>query len=272
MAHVGVEGLAAGHHQKHGPQRGDAGKAVPLEEIDGVPGIECVEDRRRADDPHDAERGDTQKPDDHDRAEQATDPVGAELLDHEQHDQDRHGNRHDVWAEQRRHHLEAFHGAEHRDRRRNHAVAVEQGRPEDPERDEQRAADREPCAGIAVTARNERGKREDTAFALVVGPHHDGDVFDGDDDDQGVDDEREDAEDVVVRRRYGVRSEETLANRVEHAGADVAIDDAECGERQRKQVAAVGGAGGKRSARRRQRLGHERSSIISVPVCASHDG
>ena len=86
---------------------------------------------------------------------------------------------------------------------------------------------------------DQRGERENAAFALVVGAQHERDVFQRHDQQQRVDDQRQHAEDVVVRRRHRVRAEETLAHRVQRAGADVAIDDAERGQGQRKETAAV---------------------------------
>ena len=65
-----------------------------------------------------------------------------------------------------------------------------------------------------------------------------------DDDNQRVQDEREHAEDVVVRRRHGMRAEETLANRVEGARPDVAVDDTNRGEREREQRASLVGLAG----------------------------
>jgi hypothetical protein len=48
-----------------------------------------------------------------------------------------------------------------------------------------------------------------------------------------VEDEGQDAEDVVVVQRDGVRAEEALANRVERTRPDIAVDDANGGERER---------------------------------------
>ena len=72
----------------------------------------------------------------HHRPEQAPDRAGAEALDREQHDQDRERDRHDERVERRLDDLDALDGREHRDRRRDHPVAVEQRRAEDAERDE----------------------------------------------------------------------------------------------------------------------------------------
>ena len=122
--------------------------------------------------------------------------------------------------------FEPFDRAEHGDRRRDHAVAVEQRRAEHAEQHQHRAAAPAPSG----RGGHQRGQREDAAFALVVGAHHDRDVLDRDDEQQRVDDERQHAEHVLVRRRHRVRAEEALAHRVERAGADVAVDDAEGGE------------------------------------------
>ena len=118
-----------------------------------MPGVERRKNGRRPGDPDDAEGGDRDEPDDHDRAEQPADPVGPEPLNDEQPDQDHHGDRHDVRAKERRHDFETFDGAQHRDRRRDHAVAVEQGGAEDAERDQKRPPDREPRRSTGAPAR-----------------------------------------------------------------------------------------------------------------------
>ena len=105
-------------------------------------------------------------------------------------------------------------------------------------------ADRRRRCGRAAL-RQQRRQREDAAFALVVGAHHDRDVLDRDDDQQRVDDQRQHAEHVLVRRRHRVRAEEALAHRVERAGADVAVDDADGGQRER-EAARRGRAAGSR--------------------------
>ena len=107
-------------------------------------GIEGGKNGGRADDPTDAECRDRQKPDHDDRTKQSSDPVRAELLNDEQHDQNRDRDRDDVGAEQRRHDFEPFDRAEHRNGWRNHAVAVQQRGSEYPERNQQWPAYRKP--------------------------------------------------------------------------------------------------------------------------------
>ena len=54
----------------------------------------------------------------------------------EQPDEDRHRDRHDESVERLRRHLGALHRGQHGDRRRDHAVAVEEGRAEQPDQDQ----------------------------------------------------------------------------------------------------------------------------------------
>ena len=86
---------------------------------------------------------------------------------------------------------EAFDRAQHRDRRRDHAVAVEQRRAEQSDRDE-RAVRR-----FAALRSDERDQRQDAALALVVGAHDEEQVLDRDRDDERPEDQRQDAEHVV---------------------------------------------------------------------------
>ena len=94
--------------------------------------------------------GDHQEPSDHDRPEQSADTVRAVLLDREDANDDRHGDRDHVGLEQRRGHLEALDRAEHGDRRRDHAVAVEQSGAEDAQEHQPRPGrGRSPSAAAA---------------------------------------------------------------------------------------------------------------------------
>jgi hypothetical protein len=161
------------------------------------------------------------------RTEEAPHEVGAVALDGEDGDQDGHGDRHDERFEYRRRDIQPLDRAQHRDGRRDHAVTVEQGRAEDAEQHQRRRAP------PRLRAPGEQGRQgQDAALAVIVGTHHDDDVLERDDEQQRVDDERQHAQHVLLRRRHRVRAEEALAHRVERARADVAVDDAEGGERE----------------------------------------
>ena len=229
VSHVGVERLSARHDEKHRAEHRKAGEAVALEEPQCVPRVDGGQHLRRPADPHDAERGDRREPDDDDRTKQPADAVRAELLDRKQDDQNRDRDRHHIGTEDRRGHLEPLDGAEDGNRRRDHAVAVEQRRSEDAQRDQQRPSHRQAArrAGLGPAPWNERRQGENPAFALVVRAHDDDDVLERDDEQQRVDDERQHAEHVLGRGADAVRAEETLAHGVQRTRADVAVDDAE---------------------------------------------
>src|SRR5262249_38548512 len=150
---------------------------------------ERPDDAGLADDAGDAERGQRREPDAHDRAEQVADPLGAVNLDHEQNDQDGDRGGHDEGLQLRRHHFETLDGAQHGDRRRDQAVPVEQGDADD------RQADDEGLAPLAAgQPQGESREGEDAAFAAVVGAHDQQDVFDGHDDDERPEHQRQYAE------------------------------------------------------------------------------
>jgi hypothetical protein len=93
------------------------------------------------DDVRQSERDQREKPHDHDRTEHRTDTARSTTLDEEQTDQNRDGNRHDKRFEDMRRDAETFNRAQHRNRRRNHAVAVQQRRAKQPDHHEHRMGD-----------------------------------------------------------------------------------------------------------------------------------
>ena len=140
------------------------------------------------------------------------------------------GERHDVVLERRRHELETFDRRQHRDRRRDHGVAEEHRGADHAEHQHERRAP-------AERARRERRERERAALAVVVGAQQDQHVFERDDDDQRPQDHRQHAEHDLARDRPGSGGRHhRLAERVERARADVAIDDADAAERQRPEA------------------------------------
>ncbi len=191
VPHVRIKSLTTGHDEEHRAEHGEAVPAVLAEEHDAVTGIDRPEHLWRANDPRHADECDGHEPHRHHRAEQFSDPIGAVLLNDEQPNQDHDGDRNHPLRKHGCRDGQPFDGAEDTDRRRDHPFAVEQGRAEDAEHDENRTAQRDPSRALASTipSRDQRREREDAALALVVGAHHDDDVFDRDDQDERVEDE-----------------------------------------------------------------------------------
>ena len=119
---------------------------------------------------------------------------------------------------------------QHRDRRRDHAVAEEQ-------RGRQHAEHHQPVgpAPAAGAALDQREQRQAAALALIVRAQDQQDIFERDDHDQRPEDQAEHAEDVQRIDGQRVMADEDFLHRVERARADIAIDDADRAHRERDQ-------------------------------------
>jgi hypothetical protein len=145
------------------------------------------------------------------------DARGSLRLNGKQRNQDRDRHRHDIRAEPGRCDGQSFERREHRDRRRDRAVPVNESRAEQAER-------HDPRSFLALNAQ-QRHQGEDAALAVIVDPHGDGDVFDTGDRDQRPHDQGQHPE---HRRRARAAGEvQHRLERVERAGTDVAEHDPE---------------------------------------------
>ena len=87
-------------------------------------GADGGEDGRALQDTPEAEHGDCDEPHEHHRPEDVADELGSLALNQEQTNEDRDGDGNDHRRERGRIDLQTFDGAEHRDRRRDHAVTI----------------------------------------------------------------------------------------------------------------------------------------------------
>ena len=146
------------------------------------------------------------------------------MLERKQARENGAGDRRDVALQVRIEALQTLDGAKHRDGRRDHAVAIEQGGPD--QDDEYRRTDlAAQFTGIDFgVAQGEQG--ENSSFAAVVGSGDVTDVFHADDQQQRPGHQGKDAEHPLgafARREL----RQTLLHRVQRTRADVAKDDAE---------------------------------------------
>ncbi len=224
MPHVGVERLAAGDHQHDRREHRHTVPALPEEELHRVPRIDRVEHLGLHRDTANAEECDADEPEGGHRTEDLADTSGAATLHREECRDDHHRERHDPRLEDRRGDFEALDGAEHGDGGSDHAVAVEQCRAEEPDDQDQSAA-----AFLAAGA-HQGEERENAALTAIVGPHHEPDVLERDDEVERPEDQREDSQHIVVGERDGVEPLKRLLQRVERRRTDVAVNHSECGE------------------------------------------
>ena len=224
MTHVCVERLTARDNEEDRAEREECLAGLVGEELHRVVGVDRLEDLRRVDDLGDTEQCNRGEPDDHHWSEHLPDGTRSPALDEEEPHDDHDRDRDDPGRERRGHHLKTLDRAEHRDRRCDDAVAVEQGRAEYAERHENAG-----LLHVATTAgHDERSQGEDAALAPVVRPHHEHQVLHRDDDDQRPEGERADPEhvDAVHRQHVGLLSEGLLQG-VQRTGTDIAVDHAE---------------------------------------------
>ncbi len=121
----------------------------------------------------------------------ATRPVPA-ALDHEESDKDGERDRDHIRLERGRRELETLDRRQHGDRRRDDRIAVEQAGPGDAERDRD-------AAPTPERALRERDEGQRPALALVVGPQQDEDVFEGHDEHERPQDQRQHVDDDLAR-------------------------------------------------------------------------
>ena len=134
--------------------------------------------------------------------------------------------------------LHTFDGAEHRDRRRDDSIAVEQRRAEKTEGDQEYPAPTIRRATLLL--KQQREERENPALAAVVRTHDEDDVLHAHHDDEQPYNQRQHAVHIQLRRLESVLGIEALTQCVQRARPDVAVDDAERDQRQSRQTPAAG--------------------------------
>ena len=222
MAHVCIDRLCPGNRQEDRAQDDEAVQPVFEKKTDPVPGKDGGQNLGVVDDLGNAEAGKSAEPEEHDRPEQAAHPGGAPLLQQKQPAEDDDGGWDDIGFEQRGDVLYPFHGAQHRDGRGDHAIAVHQagGKNAQPHQGPLGGA------GLDVFRFDQGGQGQNPAFAFVIGPEDEAEIFDADNEQQSPEDEGQDAEDIAGGSRDGVLAVETFPHRVQRAGADVAENNA----------------------------------------------
>ncbi len=173
VTHVGVQSLRTGDRQHHAAENEKARHAMGGEEIQCMDGQQRDEDLWMLENGEHPQQGQHAEPDQHDGAEQGADGSGAMLLDGEQPDQDAKCERHDEGVQGRRTHFQTLYCGKHGDGRRDQGVAEEQRGAEKTQRHQHPAAARRQ----RDMSLQQREQREDAAFPLVVGAHHDADVL-----------------------------------------------------------------------------------------------
>lgn len=195
------------------------------DEGDAVVRVEGAEHERVQDDLHQAEPADGEEPDGHDGAKGAADGGGAVALHQEQAGDDGQGGGDDEGGEVGGNDFQTLNGGKNGDGGGDDAVTEKQACAHD-------AEDADNVAGFCAAgdAGGQGHEGEGAAFAVIVGAHDEGDIFEGDDDRQRPEDQRENAIDIWGLLAGLLEIAEGGLQGVERAGAEVAVDDAENGD------------------------------------------
>jgi hypothetical protein len=145
MAEVGIEGFAAGDDEKDGAEDGESDPAILSEKAQAMERIEGREDDWLPNDREDAEQPNGQEPDKHDRPEDEADALCPVPLKEKEHEQNRKRDRDDEMLQRRSRDLQPLDRAQDGNGRSNHAVAIEQSRPENAQTGEPEGAPPRRC-------------------------------------------------------------------------------------------------------------------------------
>jgi hypothetical protein len=126
-------------------------------------------------------------------------------------------------------HLQAFERRQHRDRRRDGAVAIDQRRAEQ--------TDGNDGGSLPLLHPQQRHQSQNAAFAVIVDAHGERDIFHAGDDEQRPQHQRQRAQDHGGIGRASGSTEDGLEG-VERAGADIAKHDPERRQAEDGQFAA----------------------------------
>ena len=220
MAEVRIERLGTGDGQEHGAEHDDPDITGVNEEMHGIIGIEGRQDAIVIGNVADAGNRQNDEPHGHDRAEEFRDRRRAARLHGKEQKQDHHRDRHHIGRERRRHQLQPFDRRENRQSRRDDRIADEQGGARDPE-------EKQPVGALAGIFHQQRQQRQRAALAIVVGAQQEQHVFQGDDDRQRPDHQRDQADDFQARHAVSGDRAQRFTKRIKRAGADIAIDNAD---------------------------------------------
>ena len=177
MAHVGVQGLGPGDRENDRAQCEEGDGRVLHGELHGVDGRQGAQDLRVLDNAPNAACGDRREPDDHHRSEEPAHRRRSTALHREQQGEDDHGDGNHEVGQLRAHNLQPLDSGQHRDRRGDHAVAEKQRGTEDAQ-----AGEKGGGTNVSPAVAAQKGDEgHHTAFAVVVGPHDEQHVGEGDD-------------------------------------------------------------------------------------------
>ena len=145
------------------------------------------------------------------------------------HDAD--GNRHDEFFKGRCDDLQAFHSRKHRHGRGNNRITIKHGGAEHAQRHHPPVFARP----FAKAALRKSGQCQNSAFTLVVGAHHEGQILHRDQRHHRPEHHGQDPEHRRLRERNPVAGMKRFLQRIKRAGTDVAEHHTDSADGQRAE-------------------------------------
>lgn len=237
MTDIGEERLGSRDRQNHGAQHVIAGDAVAEQEADGIERVERDQNGRAMHQPDQTQHADGDEPQAHDRAEHLPHPIGATRLEEKQSNQDAGGERHDERLKNARRDIEPLDRREHRDRRRDHAIAIQHRRAEQHDKHQhigpaRPAVDVAPGLRIALVFLQQPEYRERAPLAVMIGAEDEREIFDAYHQNHRPEDQRDDADHRYMILRELGRFLKTRRHHIQPVGADIAEHHADGAERE----------------------------------------
>ena len=230
MTHVGVKRLAPCDAQHNSAQNDEGDVGVIPDESDCVMRAQGPQDFGMGQDLRHTQHRDAEKPDHRNRPKELANARGAALLHKEQAEQDDQRQWNHILLEGGRYHFQAFDCRQHGDRRRNNTIAVKQAGAEDANQKQHLTQAR----FVLDRLRGQRQHGHQAALTVVVGTQDERDVLDRDDNRQGPEENRQDAKHVFMGEG-NMAGAEYFLDRVQNAGADVAVDNADGAQSERRK-------------------------------------
>ena len=200
-----------------------------------------------------AQNSNGREPDQRDGAKKLTNASRASFLNSKQAKQNDQCERNDGFLECRRYDFQAFYGRQHRNGRRDDAVAIKQARAKDTHHQQDFAQTR----FVFDRLRSQRQHGHQTALTVVVGTQHQGDVLDRHNGSEGPEKDGEDAVNVFGGERHMTGAKDLLHG-IQNTGTNVAVHH-------------TNGAQGQRGDRRFTRR-HKKSAQQQVWAFVQSDG
>ena len=220
VAHVGIQRFRAGYCQHHRTEAYETHPAVVRRKIKPVIRVNGTQNIRILHNLIHPGSGQRTEPEQHHRPEKRTDMLRALALHIKQHRNHRQRNRQNPMLQLRVEHSQTFHGGKHGYCGRNHRIAEKHRRTGQP----QQQHEFRPFARKLI--HRLLHQHHHAALAFIVGMQDKHHIFERNHQNQCPDDQRHKSQDAAFPHPH-MRSQKRLLQRIERAGADIAVNNAQ---------------------------------------------